>query len=296
MVAGRESVVEDEQLLRLIMELEDELWIQGMGPRERHFQLPVAAMKKLGYRDFVVAGPEMPPLFKRIRRIQDQFYRTKDVAIGGVHGGAFMFRGIAAQVYVPLIYGKAKLSPLDFNDLSPRQVEWLVSDEETERSYFDNFCNLFDFASCLSPVAGYGEVSEESVPLLHLAAFQTQSAGATLCAAFDERGAIQSSLLAAELSMKAALAGAGADETTLKDLGHDLKRLAEAVAVEYGAFELPAVVKEVRILPKLVPNRYAETQPDRHETGRIVMASQAIAGAVARALTGGSFKALCGVR
>lgn len=288
--------MDDERLLRLIMELEDELWAQGMGPKERSLHLPIRAMKRLGYHGFTLAGIGKPPILKRIREIQGQFYRARDVGIGSVHGGAFMFRGIATQVYIPFVFGKVKVDLLELNDLSPQQVAWLRSDENAERHYFDNFCNLFDFGSCLSSFHGYGEVSDASLPLLRLAAFQTQSAGATLCAAFDERGAIQSSLLAAELSMKAALAGAGADETTLKDLGHDLKRLAEAVAADYGAFELSAVVEDVQTLPKLVPNRYAEKQPDRCETGRIVMASQAIAGAVARALTGGSFKALCGVR
>ena len=95
------------------------------------------------------------------------------------------------------------------------------------------------------------------------------------------------------MSMKAALVGAGAEETTLKELGHDLKVLAEAVADAYDVFELLPVVGHLQTLPKFVPNRYSAMQPDRSETGRIVMASQAIAGAVARVLTGGSFKALC---
>ncbi len=243
------------------MELEDELWAQGMGPKERHFHLPIRAMEELGYRSFVVAGSGTPPLLARVRQIQGEFYRTRDVEIGGVHGGAFMFRGIAAQVYVPLIYGKVKLDPFEFNDLSRRQVEWLRSDETTERSYFENFCNLFDFASCLRPVAGHREVTDTALPLLRLAAFQAQSAGATLCAAFDERGAIQSSLLAAELSMKAVLVGTGAEETRLKELGHDLKVLAEAVADAYDVFELLPVVGHLQTLPNFVPNRYSRCNP-----------------------------------
>ena len=43
-----------------------------------------------------------------------------------------------------------------------------------------------------------------------------------------------------------------------------------------------------RGLPELVPNRYSPKQPGRNETGSIVMSSQAIAGAVARVLTGDS--------
>lgn len=293
MWAARGPTVDDQRLFRLILELEDELWARGMGPKERDFHLPRRAMQRLGHQSFTVVGVGAHPLLDRIRGIQGQLYRTKDVAIGGVHGGAFMFRGIAAQVYVPFILGKVKLDLFQFNDLSPQQVKWLRSDQADERNYFENFCDLFDFASCLSPMAGYGEVAEAARPLLRLASFQTQSAGATLCAAFDERGAIQSSLLAAELSMKAALTATGADEATLKDLGHDLEGLAEAVASAYDGFELALVLEQLLTLPKLVPNRYSAMQPDRSETGRIVMASQAVAGAVARVLTGGSFRVLC---
>ena len=122
----------------------------------------------------------------------------------------------------------------------------------------------------------------------NLQRFQTQSAGATLCAAYDGRGAVQSALVAAELSMKAALKGAGAEEDELKDFGHDFMKLAKAVGNTWETFELSTVMEHIRVLPQLVPNRYSPEQPGRNETGSIVMSSQAIAGAVSRVLTGGS--------
>ena len=215
-------------------------------------------------------------------------YRPKDVAVGGLHGGAFMFYGIAAHVYVPIIYGRVAIEPFKYCDLSPQQIEWLSSSPAQKSAYLVNFCNLFDFSACLHPMGDYGDVPESALPLLQLAAFQTQSAGATLCATFDNRGAVQSALVAAELSMKAALAGTGTEESELKALGHDLARLAEAVGDAYEKFELKTVMELARDLPELVPNRYSPKQPERNETGSIVMSSQAIAGAVGRVLTGGS--------
>ena len=112
-----------------------------------------------------------------------------------------------------------------------------------------------------------------------------------LCAAFDERGAVQSSLIGAELALKAALAGKGVNEAALKNYRHNLDRLVKAVGNLYGSFELASVMERMRLLPNLVDNRYSSEQPSRMETGAIVMAGQYIAGAVARAVSGGSCRA-----
>ena len=277
----------DEELWKLILRLEDEMWAAGIPPKSRHFDLPVKAMEALGFTSFVTVGEEEPLLLKRIHAMHGTLYRRKDVAAGGVHGGAYMFRGIASNVYVPIIYGTVSIDPYAFCDLSRRQVEWLRLSSEQDRAYVENFCNLFDFAACLTPMSGYRAVPKGSLPLLGLSAFQTQSAAATLCASFDERGAVQSALVAAELSMKGALNGAGATEGDLKDLGHNFESLIQAVSKAYEDFDAEQAMAHLRDWPSLVPNRYSKEQPDRGQTGEIVMASQAIGGLVARALTGG---------
>lgn len=253
----------DSQLWRLIFTLEDEMCAEGIAPKARHFQLPVRAMERLGFRSFAVAGSGVPPLLKRIEAMHGTLYRRKDVAAGGVHGGAFMFRGIATNVHVPIIYGTVAIDPFSLCDLSARQIDWLKSSRGQERACHVNFYNLFDFAGCLHPMGGYGAVPKRALPLLQLSALQTQGAAATLCAAFDERGAVQSALIAAELSIKGALAGAGAQERELRALGHDFGKIAGAVNEAYEKFDLKAVMEDVRDLPELVPNRYSgEARPN----------------------------------
>ena len=137
-------------------------------------------MESLGFQSFIAGGDREHPLLKRIRALHATLYRRKDVAIGGLHRGVFMFHGIAAHVYVPIILGEAKIDPFELCDLSPRQLEWLRSNSEQERAYLVNYCNLFDFSACLHPMGDYGEVPKSALPLLHLASFQTQSAAATL--------------------------------------------------------------------------------------------------------------------
>ncbi len=282
---------DDQEIWQLISTIEDELLANGLDPKQRHFQLPVKAMERLGYTNFALSGPDEPDLLRRIREIHQTLYRSKDVAVGGLHGGAFMFRGIAVEVRVPVFFGTVRITPFEHNDLSSRQKEWLASDPKQVEAYVSTFCDIFDFSGCLYSFDGYAKPPNGAKHLLSLAAFQLQGAGATLCAAYDERGAIQSSLMAAELALKAALAGNGASDKELKGYGHDLQRLAKAVSAVYSGFESTSVTAQINKLPELVDNRYSTQQPSRMETGNIVMGCQHIAGAVARALTGGSLRA-----
>ena len=282
---------DDQELSDLILNLEDKLLAEGLDPKSRHWELPHRVMSQLGYDSYICSGPNSPELFRRIRKIHQTLYRTKDVSMGSLHGGAFMFRGIAAQIRIPLFFGSVKIHPFKHNDLSFRQIKWLRSDPEHSEAYVSNFSDLFDFSACLRSSGGYAKPPEPARPLFGLAAFQIQGAGATLCAGFDERGAIQSSLIGAELALKAALAGKGVSDADLKEYGHNLPRLVEAVGNLYGSFELASVKALIRLLPGLVDNRYSPEQPSRMETGAIVMTGQYIAGAVARAVTGGSFRA-----
>lgn len=112
---------------------------------------------------------------------------------------------------------------------------------------------------------------------------------ATLCAACDGRSAIQASLLGAELGLKAALANSAASDEDLKRYRHDLPRLAKAVNDAYTEFQATSATARIRMLPKLVDNRYSAQQPSRMETGNIAIACQHNSGAVPRVFTGGSF-------
>ena len=46
-----------------------------------------------------------------------------------------MFRGIVAEVHIPLFLGSVKIDPFKHNDLSSRQIEWLQSEPEHTESY-----------------------------------------------------------------------------------------------------------------------------------------------------------------
>ena len=278
------------QQARAIFGLEDELLAEEMDPQDRAWHVPTKAMERLGHESFVVSGRHAPEILQRIRSIHKTLYRTRDIAGGGVHGGVFMFRGIAAAVHIPIVFGRVGINPFDHCDLLPRQIEWLQADAKQVEAYVATFCDLFDLAGCISSLADYEQPTGRARDLFGLAAFQLQGASASLCAAFDGRGAVQSALIGAELSLKGVLAEKGKSEAQLKSYRHDRPKLVRDVKELYPAFEARAVRASMQGLPELVPNRYSSDQPTRMETGGIVMASQFIAGAAARAVTGGSLR------
>jgi hypothetical protein len=108
--------------------------------------------------------------------------------------------------------------------------------------------------------------------------------------AFDFRGAIQSALIGAELSIKAGLAAAGTDEANRRNFGHNLNSAANALSAFYPQFDVHRVLAATGQLPQYVANRYAAIQPSRVETRHIVMKAQYITGEVMRQVTGYSLR------
>lgn len=281
----------DQQLFDLILKYEDVMEAEGADPKKRHFEVPGRIMKELGYISYIAGGPGTPQVLERIHAIHKILYRDDDIGIGGLHGGVFMFRGIVTQFYIPFIFGRVGIDPFALCDLTDDQKRWMAARPADIDAFCDSFADVFDMAGAKMQMGDYGIPPAESRPLLGLAAFHLQAASATLRSAFDERGSVQSSILASELVLKAALLGGGADESELKGLGHDLQALIDAVGDSWSTFETEQVKVRAATLPPYVANRYSEQQPSRQEAGEIVMASQFVAGAVARALTGGSFRA-----
>jgi hypothetical protein len=111
-----------------------------------------------------------------------------------------------------------------------------------------------------------------------------------LSVAFDFRGAVQSSLLGAELALKGGLAAIGASKNDSKKHGHNLASAATAYAVVKTDLDLPRILSAIRRMPPYVENRYSPTQPSRVETGHIAMGAQYIAGEVMRQITGYSIR------
>jgi len=282
--------IKDEQLLNLIIAADDEELAQGVPPKARSLGVTSRVMRRLGYTGFVLAGVSAPPIVRKISDLHGSLYRPSDLAIGGIHGGIFMFRDIFARIYVPIGYGKIGIDPFKLCDLSEMQMRWLASNQNELSVYMDQFTDIFDFGAALGNYADYKLPPKGSLELMHLAAFQFQAAAATLSVAFDFRGAIQSALIGTELALKGGLTAIGVDEKARRKHGHDLASAANAFALKMSNFDIDRVLRTLTRLPPYVENRYSPEQPSRVETGHIVMGAQYVAGEVMRQISGYSIR------
>lgn len=207
-----------------------------------------------------------------------------------------MFRDVFSRLYVPIAFGTVNIDPFTLTDLNQNQIEWLVGRPEDLSIFIDQFVDIFDFGGGIGRLGDFKRPPEPALDMFQLATFQFQAATAALRLAFDFRGAIQSSLIATELAMKAGLAAAGVAEGERRKHGHNLLTMAEQYALAMPRFDLPRVTAAIQRMPAYVENRYSPNQPSRVETGHIAMNAQYIGAEVMRQVTGYSIRdALTGV-
>lgn len=103
----------DQQLLELVIAADDEGLSAGEDPKQRSMTTVSRVMKKLGIDGYVVIGTGTHPLVSRIQQIIRMLYRPRDLAIGGIHMGLFMFRDVFARVSIPLGFGHFQVTPMD---------------------------------------------------------------------------------------------------------------------------------------------------------------------------------------
>lgn len=278
-----EEEIADSKLFELVVAADEEALAEGLSPKQRGMATVFKVMTKLGHV-FVMTGNGMSPVGERVLAMHRSLYRGLDLAVGGIHGGIFMFRDVFARIYIPFGYGRMSVNPFELTDFSEAQLRWLASRPQDLAAFHDQFIDIFDFAGTLGRLGNYKMPAKEAQELFQLASFQLQAAAAALSVAFDFRGAIQSSLIGAELSLKAGLAALGVEEKERRKHSHDLASAATAFSKGSQTFDLDRVLKTTQRLPQYVENRYSPEQPDRMAVGRIVMGAQYIAGEVARQL------------
>ncbi|WP_430471873.1 hypothetical protein [Thalassospira lucentensis] len=282
--------LKDEELMQIIVTADNAAFIDGVAPKGRVFPVIQSVMRQLGHESYQFAGVNENPLVKRIEELHSSMYRSKDLAIGGVHGGVYMFRDVFIQISVPLIYGTVELDILRLTDMSDMQKRLLAMNPAFFNQFADQFIDIFDFGAGFEGFDEARHLEERLLPKFGLAKYQLQAAAATLCSPFEFQGAVQSGLLAAELTVKAGLSGAGYTDQQLKKLNHDMSNCVNAFCEVYDGADFERMARVSGSLPKFVENRYSSEQPGRVETGEIVMKAQYIAGEVMRQLSGWSLR------
>ena len=282
-------MTENPKLIALILAFEHKLASEGLDPKQRAFELPIQVLQHLGYKEPIPIGGGGPEILGRVKNIHATMFKPKDTAMGAIHAGCYVVRGIVSTLWVPQFFGTVSIDPLKFNDLTEQQKFWLVEDEGELGRYNSAFADVWDLAATFTPQSNYTSPKEDAVEYFRSSAFHLQAASASLASAYDSRGAIQSALLGTELALKAGLREKGVSESRLVRLGHRYDKICAELESFYDGFKSEAGVEALSILPDFISNRYKPDPPSRLVTGDIVMSAQFLAAEISRKVTKSAF-------
>jgi hypothetical protein len=158
--------------------------------------------------------------------------------------------------------------------------------------FLDQFCDVSDiqygFRELKPPFAAMEPVTR----FIDRARLHLHAAAAILTGGYDYRGAVQSALLATELSLKSPALAQGLTEDEIKKrFGHNYKALADFIFEAYPAIDVDRVRRVLDKQPGYVANRYDHGQPRRIEVGHIVMGAQYVVAEIIRLLSDRNLRA-----
>jgi hypothetical protein len=220
----------DEELLYLVGTTDAELFAAGVDIKRRSFEVPRQVMHKLGYAGFIFAGAGTPSIYDRIYRTFSSIYRPQDLAIGG-HIGVFMYRDIFARIAVPHVYREVSINPFKFVELTPVQLRIIQTEPDQMEIFLDQCGDVADIQYGVDELNEPYASNELVRRFIGLARLHLHSASAVLTGGYDFRGAVQASLLAVELGLKAGAAAHGMPEGEIRQkFGHRVSDIAGHLA------------------------------------------------------------------
>src|SRR5260370_16312793 len=106
------------ELFKLVVEADEKALQEGLEPRHRGIRVVAIVMEQLNLLGYVVFGHNTPEIVKTIHTLHSSLYRPSDIAIGGIHGGIFIFRDLFPRIDIPIILGQVRLDPLSCTNFS----------------------------------------------------------------------------------------------------------------------------------------------------------------------------------
>ncbi|KAM3114245.1 hypothetical protein [Phormidesmis sp. 146-33] len=278
-------MAEETDLLKLVIEVDDELIQEGMEP----FQRPLPACLKIAER--LKPGStftfEYDPLFNAINQMYSELYRPSDLDNPPMHVGAFMFRDVFFPLRIPLVYGSPTINPVDLLvDVPDVPKRWLFDNKQSGLTFFDQVIDLIDFVYGLDDLEKTGKLPDKTVEWWYLAKQQLEAAAATVLGSFNKYAVIQNCCISTELLLKGALLANGISEDTLKNekkgYGHKLENLVNRTGELLPNVNTETLLFVVQQLPNYVKSRYEAMQVSRLDLGRFLMNTQFVSGEILR--------------
>jgi HEPN domain-containing protein len=283
-------MMNDIDLMKLVIEVDDELIAEGKQPFQRpfHANLKIGKRLQLGSRDICNDSFSI-----KIQQIYGDLYRSTDLHMPPMHIGAFMFRDVFFPLRISIIYGSPIIDPIKFlDDITDKQLEWLFSNQQSSLKFLDQVIDLMDFVYGFHDI-GAGQVPDKTLVWWHKAKQQLEAAAATVLGSFDKDAVIQNCCIATELLLKGALMAKGITEKELasKQYGHNLENLVNKTAEQLPTFDKETVLFVVNKFPNYVKSRYESEKFSRLELGNFLMNTQFISGEILRQFSERNFRA-----
>jgi hypothetical protein len=287
-------VLKEIDLMKLVIEVDDELIQKGMEPFQRPMSayLMIAQRLKPGSSSIL----QHDPLFNAVNQIYGELYRPRDMHMPPMHMGAFMFRDVFFSLHIPLIFGSPAINLVNFLiDMTDTQKQWLFNDRQTGLTFFDQVIDLMDFVYGLDELEKIEQLPDKTVEWWYLAKQQLEAAAATVIGSFNKYAVIQNCCISTELLLKGALMAKGVDEKTLANkkqgYGHDLENLVDKTAQHLPNLDKETLLFVVKQFPDYVGSRYEAMNFSRLDIGRFLMNTQFISGEILRQFSNRNFRA-----
>ena len=277
--------ISDESIMNALKRADDEGIRLGEEPSTRTLSNVQRALREFGHENYILAGFGAPPIVERAISINELLFVPRELQVGGMHLGAFLFRDMFCQLYAPVGFGQGRIDFWQMLDLNDFQKGWLAESTVDLARFKDQSIDILDFGYGWSEFGHQRTIDPRGRDLIWRAHVQLEAAAATAAKAYDYRGTIQSALLGTELALKAGLAALGVSNEELsnrKAIGHNLQAATNRLAGLCDQFDGDRVMRVVSTFPDFVKSRYTAPSPSRVETGEILMGAQYVASEVTR--------------
>jgi hypothetical protein len=274
--------IADAKLLAALKRADDAHLAEGIGPSARSLMNVGKALESFGIST-VLLGTDIPPIVERTRKLGNQLFVPKELQLGGMHLGAYLYRDMFCRLYVPISFGQVAIDFFELIELNDVQRRWIAESPDELARFTDQAADLLDFGYGWQEFGHGRQFTPRSKDLIWRAHTQLEAAAATATSAYDFRGTVQSALLGAELALKAGLAAHGvADLELRRAIGHNIAAATDRLATFEPALDVARIKRVITRFPDFIESRYDAPPPSRIETGHILMGAQYIASEVTR--------------
>jgi HEPN domain-containing protein len=266
-----------------VARMDGELMAQGVPLHARPFHVALAYMKAADVLGDLLSEALHRPIMEIYRRL----YPSGDFAIPAVLVGGVAFRDQFYPVRINLGYGSFKVDPLKCIEIDPGELQtvWKYHPDQVWRAMYA-IADLWDLGYGIEDLRfETGDVAD----LCHQTRAAVTATARTFAAGGDVDAVIQSSHLAAELGMKAALAKLGVQEPQRRALSHHLDKAVDLLIATHPTAADDRLRRAVSGFPNYVKARYSPPGLTHVQLTELAMKSQYVAANAIRRVTGRNF-------